>query len=320
MKRIVTILIVAIFAVTVHAILYGDESTSQKSPGKNENAKSIFLENKYPGLSSGCLTFARLISVPEGVILQTKNLTIREADLNQEVEKAPPELREKLRKNAFYLIEQMTAQKLLLQLAQAKAEKAKQNVSLVSESERIETFLQTITNTLKVTDEEVAEFYRKNQDMCGGAKLSQVQGVLKKIVLQEKRQKEVQGYIQTLGQRIPIEVSSRWCEVQAKQMRDNPVDRARVSGRPSLVDFGSAGCRPCDMMAPILETLQEKYIGKLNVLFIHVGQEPILAGRYGIQSIPVQVFFDRKGKEVFRHVGFFPQVEIEKKLQEMGVK
>jgi thioredoxin 1 len=98
------------------------------------------------------------------------------------------------------------------------------------------------------------------------------------------------------------------------------VDKARASGKPSLVDFGSTGCRPCDMLAPILEALKEKYAGKLNVLFIHIGQEQILASRYGIQTIPAQVFFDKNGKEVFRHIGFFPQDEIEKKLAELGFK
>ena len=125
MKRIVRILIAAIFAVAVHAISYGDESTGQKSPGKNEQTKSNFLVNKYPGLSSGCLTFARLGSAPEGVLLQTEHLTIREADLNQEIETAPAELRAKLRKNAFYLLEQMVTRKLLLQLTQAKVSQPK---------------------------------------------------------------------------------------------------------------------------------------------------------------------------------------------------
>lgn len=37
-----------------------------------------------------------------------------------------------------------------------------------------------------------------------------------------------------------------------------------------------------------------------------------------IASIPVQVFFDKTGKEFFRHVGFFPQTEVEKKILEMG--
>jgi len=60
--------------------------------------------------------------------------------------------------------------------------------------------------------------------------------------------------------------------------------------------------------------------GHPNVLFVHVREEQVLAARYGVQSIPVQVFFDKDGREVFRHVGFFPQEELEKKLAEMGVK
>ncbi len=56
------------------------------------------------------------------------------------------------------------------------------------------------------------------------------------------------------------------------------------------------------------------------MLFFHVREEQFLAARYGIQSIPVQVFFDANGKEVSRHTGFFPQAECEKKLAELGVK
>jgi thioredoxin 1 len=100
---------------------------------------------------------------------------------------------------------------------------------------------------------------------------------------------------------------------------DNPVDKARRSGKPTLVDFGATGCGPCDMMTPILASLTKKYAGKLNVLFVHVGEEQILGARYGVRTIPVQVFFDKEGKEVFRHEGFFPQAEIERKLTDMGI-
>ena len=59
---------------------------------------------------------------------------------------------------------------------------------------------------------------------------------------------------------------------------------------------------------------------KANVVFVSVRERQILASRYGIQSIPVQIFFDKDGKEVFRHSGFWPQDELEKKLTEIGVK
>ena len=74
------------------------------------------------------------------------------------------------------------------------------------------------------------------------------------------------------------------------------------------------------MLAPILVTLKKKYEGKANVIFISVREEQALAARYGIRLIPVQIFFDKDGKEVFRHTGFWPQEELEKKLAEMGVK
>ena len=102
--------------------------------------------------------------------------------------------------------------------------------------------------------------------------------------------------------------------------RDNPVDRARSPGRPTVVEFGATGCRPSDMMQPILANLKEKYKDRLNVLFVHVGEEQILGARYGISSIPVQVFFDETGQEVFRHTGFYPQNEIQKNLAAVGVR
>jgi thioredoxin 1 len=54
------------------------------------------------------------------------------------------------------------------------------------------------------------------------------------------------------------------------------------------------------------------------VVYIHVGEEQILGARYGISSIPVQMFFDASGKEVFRHTGFLAAEEIDKQLKDMG--
>jgi thioredoxin 1 len=184
----------------------------------------------------------------------------------------------------------------------------------------IQKYFKRLVANVQVSDAEVAKFYEENKDACGGAALDQVKDQLRQLVLQQKQQDLVDEHIRTLGQRMRIEVSAAWTKEQAVLAKDNLVDKARGSGKPSLVDFGSTGCRPCDMLAPILETLKKKYAGKVNVLFVHVGQEQILAARYGIQTIPIQFFFDKDGKEVFRHVGFWPQAEIEKKLAEMGVQ
>ncbi len=99
----------------------------------------------------------------------------------------------------------------------------------------------------------------------------------------------------------------------------NPVDRANKTGKPTMVEFGAVGCIPCDRMQPILEKLRKKCPSRLNVVFVNVRENQILGARFGIRSIPVQVFYDRFGKEVFRHVGFFAETEVNKQLKKMGL-
>ncbi|MDI6798259.1 MAG: thioredoxin family protein, partial [Desulfatibacillaceae bacterium] len=84
--------------------------------------------------------------------------------------------------------------------------------------------------------------------------------------------------------------------------------------------FGASGCEPCDRMQPILDRLKAKFPKTLNVVFINVRDQPILAARYSIRSIPVQAFFDEDGKEAFRHTGFFSQENVEEQLAKLGVK
>lgn len=282
-------------------------------------AKLALVRDTYPGLASSSLTYARLGDLPSGVILKTGGLTIKDTDITGEIAKVPAEMQAQIRKNAFFLLENLATRQLLA--AQAKARIADQkDVPTSDERALIQTYLKTLVASVEVTDAEVTKFYEENKDACGGATLDQVKDQLKQMVLQEKQHALVDEHVRTMGQRMTIEVSAAWTKEQSVLARDNPVDKARSSGKPSLVDFGSTGCKPCDMLAPILETLKEKYAGKVNVLFIHVGQERILAARYDIQSIPIQFFYDKDGKEVFRHTGFWPQAEIEKKLAEMGVQ
>jgi thiol-disulfide isomerase/thioredoxin len=273
------------------------------------------VQEVYPGLASGGLTYARLATLPEGVLLKAGALTISEKEVAERIAQAPQAQRDQLRKSAFYVLEGTATTKLLVQAAKAQTSNADPN-----ERTLIQRYLQGLVEKITVSDQEVADFYQANKDACGGATLDQVKGQIKQVVLQQKQEDFVDQHVLTLGQRMPIEVSAEWAKAQAVLAKDNPVDKARSSGRPSLVDFGSTGCRPCDMLAPILETLKTKYAGKVNVVFVHVGQEQILASRYGIKTIPMQFFYDKDGKEVFRHLGFWPQDEIEKKLAEMGVK
>jgi thioredoxin 1 len=81
---------------------------------------------------------------------------------------------------------------------------------------------------------------------------------------------------------------------------------------PRLVDLGAGKCIPCKRMAPILEALKVDYTGAVDVQFIDVWQNPQAGRPYGIRLIPTQIFFDRAGRERFRHEGFFAREEIER--------
>ena len=283
-----------------------------------EPAKTVTAT--YPGLASAGLKEARLAELPEGLLLCSGEVTIKATDLSEEMAKAPKEIQDQLRKNTFFILEQMATQRLLLAEVKAAAVKDGKDVAKLSEQELLKAFFEKLTADVKVSDAEVSEFYGKNKEMVGGQPLEAVKEPITGFLRQQKQQEAVGRHIETLGQRTTIEVSAAWAKEQAVLAKDNPVDKARASGKPSLVDFGAKGCIPCDKLAPILTAMETKYEGRANVLFVSVREEQILASRYGIQSIPVQIFYDANGKETFRHTGFWPQEELEKKLAELGVK
>jgi thioredoxin 1 len=101
---------------------------------------------------------------------------------------------------------------------------------------------------------------------------------------------------------------------------DAVVKQALASGKPTVADFGARSCIPCKKMAPILEELNRELSGKANVLFTDVWKDDGIAGRYRIQMIPTQIFFDSKGKEVKRHMGFMDKAAILKELKTLGMK
>jgi thioredoxin 1 len=92
------------------------------------------------------------------------------------------------------------------------------------------------------------------------------------------------------------------------------------TGTVTMLDLGADKCIPCKMMAPIIEKLKKDYNGKADIVFIDVWKNPGQGERFKISSIPTQIFFDKDGKEVSRHVGFLKEAAIVEKLKELGVK
>jgi|GEM_PF-1248528 len=97
-----------------------------------------------------------------------------------------------------------------------------------------------------------------------------------------------------------------------------PAPRANL---PLLLDLGSKRCIPCRMMEPILDELTRDYAGQFDVKFIDVWLEENSeqARKYGVKVIPLQIFFDANGKELWRHEGFISKDDILAKWKELGL-
>ena len=91
------------------------------------------------------------------------------------------------------------------------------------------------------------------------------------------------------------------------------------SGRPTIADFGAGWCKACQLMEPVLKEAAKKYEGKLNVVYVNVDDYPNIARDYRIGPIPTQVFLDAKGKEVGRHIGYYPLADFEAQMKQFGV-
>jgi thioredoxin 1 len=87
------------------------------------------------------------------------------------------------------------------------------------------------------------------------------------------------------------------------------------SETPVLVDFWAEWCGPCRMLAPAIAQIAKEFKGRLVVVKVNVDERPQIAARYGIQSIPTLMIFDR-GRAVARRSGALPYGELRRLVEE----
>jgi len=297
--------------------IWADEAVKQKTPKEQSNV----IDGVYPGLAAGALTYAELSELPKGVLLQSDNLKFSLEDLKQAISQSPKALQKQLTKNPFFVMEQEITPKLILREAKAALASKDAKLDQKTEQQIIQIYVDQLTEKITVTDADIEQFYQENESIFCGTPLEKVKDRIGPFVLQEKKQQFTTEYLRTLGKKVQIQVSVDWVKDQALLAKDNPLDKARDNGKVTLAVFSAASCCGPDKMKPVLAALGNKYDAKaMNTIYLEAKQEQILAARYLVRSIPTQVFFDKTGREVYRHVGFFSVEDIEKQLSRIGVQ
>jgi thioredoxin 1 len=91
------------------------------------------------------------------------------------------------------------------------------------------------------------------------------------------------------------------------------------SEKPVLIDFKAARCGPCRMLAPIIEEIADEYKDKILVATVDVDDQPELAIRYNVMSIPTVAVF-KDGRLLGTSVGVRPKQSIVGLIDGFSVK
>jgi len=259
-----------------------------------------------------------------------ENITVDQ--FNKELAKVePPLIRDMFREEPNNLLERIIVKTLLLQEAKKQGlsapvktykDAAKDSPS-PEESTIIEFISKKFSSPPEVTREEVEGFYKMYKDQMGGKPLKEVAPGIEQYIKEAKQQEALRQFLEELRKNAKVDINQeRLKKITAKPPEMNTEDdlkQALTSGKPVLVDFGANSCLPCRQLRPILREIDKEYTGKARALVIDVYKYQSLAREYKVQLIPTLVFFDSKGKEVFRHVGILEKEKIVAKLKEIGM-
>ncbi len=78
--------------------------------------------------------------------------------------------------------------------------------------------------------------------------------------------------------------------------KKNPNEWVYAGDQPCIIDFYADWCRPCKMIAPIMEELSKEYKGKVRIYKVNTDEQRELAGLFNVSSIPAILFVPKNGK------------------------
>lgn len=107
----------------------------------------------------------------------------------------------------------------------------------------------------------------------------------------------------------------------AAELASTPYKEAKAAigkGAPVMLEIGSTHCKACKEMGELLYTVKNKNKDS-KIFFINIDNDRDGAMEQKVRMIPTQIFFDKEGKETYRHIGGFTAEKLNETLKKQGI-
>ncbi|NWF54469.1 MAG: thioredoxin fold domain-containing protein [Syntrophaceae bacterium] len=258
------------------------------------------------------------------VLAMINDRKITVAQFDRELSKIPSPFQEVFREDPKEYLDQMITKEVVMQEARRLGVNPDpsvrgQDVDLSIMSNLLK---KEVLDKIQVDPQEVAEVYKQHKEQIGKKSLAEVTPMLEEAIREIKGKEKTEEYVAALKNKAKIEVDEKRLKsitaAPASTNTKEEFNQAMNSGKPVLVDFGANSCMPCRQLRPILKEIEKEFADQARILVVDVYKYQDLARQNRVQLIPTLIFFDKTGKEVFRHVGAWDKESIVGKLKEAG--
>lgn len=98
-----------------------------------------------------------------------------------------------------------------------------------------------------------------------------------------------------------------------EQVNEARFEEILKADKPVVCDFYANWCGPCKMLAPVMQSMSEKFADKAHFIKVDVDECATLSVKYGIMSIPLVIIF-KNGEEAAKSLGYMSAAEAEEFL------
>ena len=323
---IIGVLVLAVTGLVIFKVATGVDQTAKVEPDQTlvEITPAPLADQSEPGndTEEKNTENSKTDSARGPVVLVTVNLRqITEPELEERYQSLPDDYKSAYKNNKEGLLDQIIIEEVLYQEAVRRGYGEK-NAGTLSQEQKMDIIRKLITavsDKITVSERELREFYDTHPAEVQGASYDQIKESIREYLTGQKQNEAVDQLIADLKQKARITYNQEWLAKQAALKPQNPLTKALKNGMPTVLDMGSGTCIPCKMMKPIFEELEKEYQGRANIILLDVNDYRDLSTQYQVRVIPTQIFFDKQGKQVWRHEGYLAKEDIVKKLKELGV-